>query len=250
MTFPVAVALHLSLLGPATYSGIAGQTNVTVPRLDDAGVTIDGSFDESSWAQAATLTGFSEYTPVDGRPAEDSTEILVWYSPTAIYFGIRAFETHGAVHATLADRDRIATDDYVQILLDTFDDRRQALVFGVNPMGVQSDGTLTETQGGSRDTVDRSADFVYQSKGRVTDTGYDVEIRIPFKSIRFQQAKTQTWGINVVRVVQRSGQEQTWTMTNRGASSFLSQSGKLEGLTELHAGRALDIIPTLTSRVD
>ncbi|MEO7353285.1 MAG: DUF5916 domain-containing protein, partial [Gemmatimonadales bacterium] len=62
--------------------------------------------------------------------------------------------------------------------------------------------------------------------------------------------KTQTWGINIVRVVQRSGQEQTWTMTKRGASSFLAQSGKLEGLTELHAGRALDIIPTLTSRVD
>ena len=250
VTFPGAVVLYLSLHGPATYSGIAGQTTVTVPRLDDAGVTIDATFDEASWTRAATLTGFSEYTPVDGRPAEDSTEVLVWYSPTAIYFGIRAFERHGAVHATLADRDRIATDDYVQILLDTFDDRRQALVFGVNPLGVQSDGTLTESQGGSRDTVDRSADFVYQSKGRVTDAGYEVEIRIPFKSIRYQPADSQQWGLNIVRQVQHSGHQQTWTAARRAAASFLAQSGTLVGLSDLHRDLVLDINPEMTAKVD
>jgi hypothetical protein len=250
VTFPVAVAIHFWLFAPITYSGIAGQTSVQIPRLDDAGVTIDGGLGEESWAHAATLTGFSEYTPVDGRPAEDSTEVLVWYSGTAIYFGIRAFETHGAVHATLADRDRIGTDDYVQILLDTFDDHRQALVFGVNPLGVQSDGTLTEAQGGSRDTVDRSADFVYQSKGRVTDSGYEVEIRIPFKSIRYQQADAQQWGLNIVRQVQHSGHQQTWTAARRAAASFLAQSGSLTGLSDLHRDLVLDLNPEMTAKVD
>jgi len=244
------MVMHLGLLTPVTYSGVAGQTIVTVPRLDDAGVTIDGSFTEAAWAHAVTLTGFSEYTPVDGRPAEDSTEVLVWYSGTAIYFGIRAFERHGAVHATLADRDRIATDDYVQILLDTFHDHRQALVFGVNPLGVQSDGTLTETVGGSRDTVDLSADFVYQSKGRVTDTGYEIEVRIPFKSIRYQQADAQQWGLNVVRHVQHSGHQQTWTAARRAAASFLAQSGTLTGLADLHRDLVLDLNPELTTKVN
>jgi hypothetical protein len=242
VTLPVAVAIHFGLFAPITYSGIAGQTSVQIPRLDDAGVTIDGRLGEASWTHAATLTGFSEYTPVDGRPAEDSTEVLVWYSGTAIYFGIRAYETHGAVHATLADRDRIGTDDYVQVLLDTFDDHRQALVFGVNPLGVQSDGTLTETQGGSRDTVDRSADFVYQSKGRVTDTGYEVEIRIPFKSIRYQQADA--------RQEQHSGHQQTWTAARRAAASFLAQSGSLTGLSDLHRDLVLDLNPEMTAKVD
>jgi uncharacterized protein DUF5916 len=250
VTSPVAVAIHFGLFAPITYSGIAGQTSVQIPRLDDAGVTIDGSLGEASWTHAATLTGFSEYTPVDGRPADDSTEVLVWYSGTAIYFGIRAHETHGAVHATLADRDRITTDDYVQILLDTFDDHRQALVFGVNPLGVQSDGTLTETQGGSRDTVDRSADFVYQSKGRVTDSGYEVEIRIPFKSIRYQQADAQQWGVNIVRQVQHSGHQQTWTAARRAAASFLAQSGTLTGLSDLHRDLVLDLNPEMTAKVD
>ena len=78
----------------------------------------------------------------------DSTHVLVWYTPTALYIGVRAFETHGggaAVHATLADRDKISADDNVQIVLGTFNDQRQAFVFGVNPLGVQMDGTIVET---------------------------------------------------------------------------------------------------------
>ena len=71
--------------------------------------------------------------------------MLLWYSPTALYVGIRAFERHGAVHATLADRDKISADDNVQLLLGTFHDQRQAYVFAVNPFGIQMDGTITET---------------------------------------------------------------------------------------------------------
>ncbi len=245
--------LHLIvpiLLGAGPYSGVAGQTEVAVPRLAETGVVVDGSLTEDVWTQAALLTGFSEYTPVDGRPAEDSTEVRVWYSPTAIWFGIRAIESHGPVHATLANRDRIGNDDWVEILLDTFDDHRQALVFGVNPLGVQSDGTLSETQAGSRDTVDRSADFVYQSHGRVTDYGYEIEIRIPFKSIRYQPRDAQEWSLNILRAVQHSGHQQTWTPARRAAASFLAQSGTLTGLSDLHRDLVLDVNPEVTATVN
>ena len=90
------------------------------------------------------LTGFSHFQPIDGVPAVDSTEVRVWYSPGAIHFGVRAREPHGEVHATLADRDRIFADDYVQLLLGTFNDGRQAFMFAVNPLGVQADGALVE----------------------------------------------------------------------------------------------------------
>ena len=223
---------------------------------------IDGKLDEPVWNEAARLTGFSEYQPVDGRPAEDSTEVLVWYSPTAIYFGVRAFEPHAPVHTTLAVRDKIQTDDAVHILLDTYNDRRRAMDFGVNPFGVQSDGNLVEGLqsrsaggrsrsggGAARDTVDLSADFIYQSKGRLTDYGYEVEIRIPFKSLPFQPVDQQTWGINVLREVQHSGQEQVWTPARRANASFLAQSGHLVGLTGLSRGLVLDLVPEITSKV-
>ena len=88
----------------------------------------------------------------DGRPAEDSTEVLVWYAPDAIYFGIRAFERHGAaaVRATLANRDNIDADDRVQLLLDTYADHRRALLFAVNPLGRPGGRHLERRRGGLR----------------------------------------------------------------------------------------------------
>src|SRR5579862_7408850 len=175
----------------AVYDGRSRQLDVSPPRIDTT-IVVDGVLDEAVWRHAARLTGFSQYRPVDGQPAADSTEVLVWYSSDAIYFGIRAFEPHGPVHATLADRDNISADDFVEIFLDTFDDHRRAYVFGVNPLGVQSDGILSEgiqshaagigSAGTTRDTVDLSTDYTFESRGRVVANGYEVEIRIPFKS--------------------------------------------------------------------
>src|ERR671912_23599 len=242
---------------PATYNGRAGQLEVRVPR-HEAVTAVDGKLDEAIWRETARLTGFSQFSPTDGVAAVDSTHVLVWYSPTAIHFGIRAFEAHGAVHATLADRDKIAADDYVQILLSTFNDGRQASVFGVNPLGVQSDGALVETGSTTgngfnnavvkRESADLSPDFVFESKGQVTDYGYEVEVRIPFKSIRFQPGREQSWGVNIVRLVQHSGREDSWTPARRARTSFLAQSGRLVGLTDLRRGMVLDFTPSLTSR--
>jgi hypothetical protein len=241
----------------AVYNGRAGRLDVQPPRLE-AEIKVDGTLDEAAWADAALLTGFSQFTPVDGVAAADSTEVLVWYSATAIHFGIRAFEAHGAVHATLADRDKITADDFIQILLGTFDDGRQASVFAVNPLGVQSDGALVETGSTSgngfnnavvkRETADLRPDFVFESKGRLTDYGYEVEVRIPFKSLRFQPAKEQRWGINITRQVQHSGAEDSWAPAKRASASFLAQSGHLVGLTELRRGLVLEFNPSLTSR--
>ena len=242
----------------AVYDGRAGQVRVKPPRLEEAGSIVDGNMNEPQWKEAALLTGFSQFSPQDGIPSEDSTEVYVWYSATAIHFGIRAFEPHGAPHATLADRDRISSDDNVQLLLGTFNDGRQANVFGVNPLGVQMDGVLVETnatrgndwssKATSRDQADLSPDFVFESKGHVTDYGYEVEIRIPFKSLKYANDAEQTWGLNVVRMVQHSKHEDSWVAAKRASLSFLGQSGALEGLVDMHRGLVVDITPEVTQR--
>src|SRR5690349_24783509 len=134
--------LLASLLLQAS-QGVPSAT-LAVPRIAAADVAVDGRLDEPVWSEAAVLRGFSQYLPNDNRPADDSTTVLVWYSPTAMYFGIRAYQDSARVRATLADRDKISGDDYVQILLDTYHDRQQALVFGVNPLGVQGDGVIVD----------------------------------------------------------------------------------------------------------
>jgi hypothetical protein len=205
---------------------------------------------------------------VDGRPAEDPTEVLVWYAPDAIWFGIRAREVHGdVVRATRANRDNIASEDHVQILLDTNNDRQLAFLFGVNALGVQQDGTRSAQFGGGAGgfsasgggfgtinpldgNVDLNPDYVFESRGRLVEGGYEVEIRIPFKSLRYQEAEVQTWGINVLRRVQHSGYQDSWTPAVRANANFLSQSGTLEGLHDLRRGLVLEVTPTVTGRLD
>ena len=251
------------VLAAAVYSGRDNQLHVTIPRVDtpSATITVDGILDEPAWQQAVRLTDFSQYSPVDGRAAEDETEILVFYSPTTIYFGVKARAVPGSVHATLANRDRIDSDDGIQIFLNPFKDGRQALVFGVNPLGIQADGALVEGSGNrggalfsalesGREVTDLTPDYVYQSKGRVTDEGYEIEIAIPFKTLRFPTDRVQSWALNVVRLVQSSGHEDSWVPALRAKSSFLAQSGTIDGLTDLHRGLVLDLNPVATAHTD
>ena len=245
-------------LPSAAQNGREANRTVHLPRFD-AAIEVDGVLDEPVWMSAATLGGFYQYLPSDGRPASDSTVVLVWYAPTALHLGIRCFDANAAVRATLADRDKIDGDDYVQILLDTYNDRRQAFVIGVNPLGVQSDGILRDADrkagsgfsaaGSGSYSVDLSPDFVYESKGRVTEWGYEVEIRIPFKSLPFQTGDLQTWGFNVIRKVQHSGFVDTWSPVAQANASFLSQSGTLTGLTGLSRGLVVDFNPETTARL-
>ncbi len=266
-----ALALVALLQAPAdsgpVFDGRQHQLHVAIPRVDTT-ITVDGVLDEPVWRRAARLVGFSQYQPSDSRPAEEPTEILVWYSATAIYFGIRAREVHGdVVHATHADRDNISADDYVQLLLDTYNDRRRAFLFGVNPFGVQQDGIRSDSYGGGAGgfygggggfgamnvldgNVDLNPDFVFESRGRLVEGGYDVEIRIPFKSLRYAGGAVQTWGINVLRRIQHSGYQDSWAPVVRASASFMNQSGWLEGLEDLRRGLVLDLTPVATERVD
>ncbi|MEX0980407.1 MAG: DUF5916 domain-containing protein, partial [Gemmatimonadota bacterium] len=257
MFLPMLLLLQASAAAPpaAVHHGPGQDAEVRVPRLSGP-LVVDGVLDEEVWSRAVVLTGFSQYSPVDGVPASDSTEVLVWYSDDAIHFGIRAFEAHEPVRARLSDRDRIGNDDHIQILLDTFNDGRRAYVFGVNALGVQSDGVRTEAQGSSQglmstrqsDPVDSSPDYVYESQGRVTDAGYEIEVRIPFRSVRFPNRDEQAWGVHVLRYVQHSGQVQSWMPALRGRASFLAQSGTLRGLEGIRGGQMVQLNPEVTAR--
>ncbi len=257
---PLLLLLQTATDTAPVYLGSARQLDVAIPRIE-AVARVDGVLDDAPWHRAALLTGFSQYRPADGRPAEDSTQVSVWYAPDAIWFGIRAFEAHGSVvRATLANRDNIDADDRVQILLDTYADHRRALLFAVNPLGVQEDGIWSDgveasaggPQAGGRfdATIDLNPDFVFQSRGRVTATGYEIEVRIPFKSLRYQSADPQSWGLQIDRVTQHSGYEDTWTPAVRASASFLIQSGRLTGLTGLHRGLVMDVTPEFTTKID
>ncbi len=232
---------------------LTNSLDITPPRLNQKNVNIDGFLDEVEWTKAVSQSGFTSYLPVDGRPAEDDTEVRIWYSPTALYFGIIAHEIHNEVRSTLADRDKLENDDYLILILDTYDDKRSAFAFVVNPLGQQGDGTITDNTSMGRNSksfrLDDNPDYVFNSRGRLTEDGFIVEIEIPFKSLRYQSKNTQNWGFNVLRHIQHSGYTSTLINTKLGAASFLGQSGKLVNLSGIERDRIFDINPEIRGAV-
>ena len=228
------------------------QAPVNIPRVETK-VVVDGKLDEPAWSQAARLTGFRQYEPVDGRPAEQETEVLVWYAPDAIHFGVIARDREpGTIRATRADRDNISGEDHVVIYLDTFNDRRRAFLFAVNALGVQADGVRTEGAssagrmfGGGN--TDYNPDYIFDSKGKVTSDGYTVEVRVPFKTLRYPSAELQTWGLQVERKTQRTGYVDTWTDVRRASASYLVQAGGITGMRDLERGIVLEAQPFITA---
>ncbi|MDH5804940.1 MAG: carbohydrate binding family 9 domain-containing protein, partial [Gemmatimonadota bacterium] len=216
------------------FRGSDGELEVRVPRVSNVEIRIDGRLDEEIWRNAAVITGFTQYEPVEGIPATENTEVYVVYSSDAIYFGIRAFDSEpDLILARLGERDRsVFGDDWVRIMLDTFNDQRQAYVFYVNPLGIQTDGLWIEGMQqrmgmGGGVSIDFNPDFIWESDGRVDDQGWAAEIKIPYVSLRFENVPVQDWGINVTREVKRRGFKQSWAPLTQNISSTLAQSGHL-----------------------
>jgi hypothetical protein len=237
----------------SVFSGRNGQLAVTVPRVQGPDIDIDGRLSEAVWAHAAVLSDFTQYEPVEGIPATERTEVRVFYSSDAIYFGLRAYDSEPELmFAHLVERDRSAfADDWIRIMLDTFDDQRQAYVFYVNPLGIQTDGLWIE--GMQRRvafsvSIDFNPDFVWESDGRVMPDGWVAEVKIPYTSLRFRQVPTQDWGIQVAREVRRTGFKQSWAPLTQDISNVLAQSGRLVGLQDLHPRRLLEINPVMTGK--
>ena len=214
---------------------------VRIPKFDQVPV-IDGKLDDDIWKRAAVLSNFYQTRPGDNIAPSQPTDVLVGYDAKFLYVAFRAKDEPGKVRATVPKRDQIWEDDYVGMLLDTFNDQRKAYALFFNPLGVQADGIQTEGGG-----EDYSPDIVMESKGVVTDEGFTVEIAIPFKSLRYEAGKDKLWGAHFFRRIKRFNNEQdSWMPISRDKSGFIAQAGKLTGLEGIAAERNLELIPSFT----
>ncbi len=249
------------------YDGSAGQTQIVTPRFVNPDVSVDGRIDESIWDAAPVLTGFTQYDPSEGIPASQRTEVRVFVTDAAVYFAIKAFDSDPAgMRATMTERDEVTrSNDYVRVILDTFNDQRRAYAFSVNPFGVQQDGIWLEGGSGgrggrhggggggggfNRPPIDDNPDFIWESVGRLTDQGYEVELRIPFKSLRFAELPVQSWGVQVTRRIQRNGYQESWAPSFANQPNKLLEAGRLLELRDLDPGLFMEINPVMTGSLD
>ncbi len=237
------IALATAATAAAEPSEAPRPATVDVPRIDrpprlEEFVGMEPSA-ELAGRMAKVEGPFLQRIPVDDAPSTERTDVYLAYDAANLYAAFVAFDDEpGKIRANLSRRENIFGDDIVQIMVDTFRDRRRAYSFICNPFGVQFDAIWTEGQ-----DFDASFDTVWASEGRVTDRGYVVLMTIPFKSLRFPLASEQTWGLLFNRDIPRKNEETFWPRYSQKIDGRLNQMGTLTGLRDISPGRNLLFIP-------
>jgi hypothetical protein len=225
----------------ARFVGAAGHTRLSPPRVPK-GPMVDGRLDDDVWSMAAVLDSFTMNRPVEGQRDTLGTLCMVLYDDQNLYVAFRALDDPRALEAPVVPRDRIWQGDWVGVSIDSYNDQQRSFFLCANPIGIQMDGVDQE----GRDS-DMAPDFQFTSKGRVTDQGYEVEMAIPFRSLRFQPGPNVTFGFQAIRDIRRLGAHLYWAPVTRNINNYHSQIGRLEGLAGIRPGRNLQLNPTHTT---
>ncbi len=229
-----------SLAGVAVVAAPANLPSTTDP------ITIDGVMDEAAWQHATQISIDTETNPGENLPARVTTLAYIIEDGENLYIAFDARDPDPSeIRAYLQDRDSAWNDDFVGVVLDTYNDERRAFEFFSNPLGIQMD--LTNDDVNQRE--DKSWDAIWDSAGHISADGYVVEMEIPLSQLRFPGGTgKQTWGIDLLRIYPR---DKRYRFSNnkldRSLNCYLCNFSKIEGLANVQPGRDLEIVPTLTS---
>ncbi len=219
-----------------------------------AEIRLDGWLDEPDWAAAPAASGFRQSEPNEGAPASEPTEVRVLFDSEYLYIGVWAHDSEPRrIIARQLRRDAPlgrsrfgggtrGGDDAIELILDTFDDNRNAYYFATNPQGVQVDGLITDESF----RPDLNWDAVWDVRARITADGWTAEIAIPFRTLRFPESEGESsWGFNVQRVVGRKNEQSLWTSWSRQGEGLtrVSRAGELAGLQVPNQGTRLAFKP-------
>ena len=203
--------------------------------------TVDGILDDEAWNQpAVTTTDWLSYNPLHGDRIPQRTSVWVAYDDDYFYFAFKCDDPEPAgIKTSIARRDNVWSDDWVGLSLDSLGTGQLSYHMMVNPSGIQMD-MLNSIAGGE----DQAPDWIWDSAGRVNETGYTVEIRLPLQSIRFKGGQNLRMGILFWRRVSRIGVSVAWPPLEPGKWVF--EKNALLVVPELNARPPRELIPTAT----
>jgi Domain of unknown function (DUF5916)/Carbohydrate family 9 binding domain-like len=217
-----------------------GRTAVDPTRAERPPL-VDGVLDDAVWKTAPLdLPDWVTYNPVSGQKIAQKTEVRVAYDAQAFYVAFHCLDPDpDKVRATLSRRDQLFNDDWVGLSLDAVGNRQQSYDLFVNPRGVQADILNTATAG-----ENLSPDWVWDSAGRATAEGYDVEIRVPWKSIRFASGRDVRMAILFWRRVSRLGMSASWPALPPDKPFFQNHAPLV--IHDLPRPLSLEVVPSAT----
>ena len=236
-------------VAPEVITRDGGQATMRAIRLL-AGLDVDGRLDEPVYDAVEPVSGFIQQLPDEGALATERTDAGVMFDDENFYVAGRCWDSAPPSEwvATEMRRDafNMLNNDLFGFLIDTFYDRRNALLFYANPLGGFVDQALTNEGNPNRDW-----NPVWDVKTGRFDGGWTIEMVVPFKSLRYRPVRDQVWGIQLRRTVMRKNEWAYLTLIPISAAGFggrggvfrVSAAGTLVGLEAPPAGVHLEVKP-------
>jgi len=232
---PVATAQALAELESAP----ASRKRMDIVRTDLVPV-IDGVLDDALWQEATVIDDLHQYQPVDqGAPSERSV-FYIAYSERYLYLAARLYDSDpdGIVARQLVQGANFSSDDYVEFILDTFNNSRTGYHFLVNPNGIRREGVYQ-----SPNSLNEDWTGIWQVEARIDEEGWVAEVAIPFNTLNFDPSMTD-WGFTLGRYIARKREDIAWASFNRTINP--TTTGVLRGITDIRQGKGIDVIPSMT----
>ena len=228
-----------------------GRATMRATRLTEP-LTLDGRLNEEMYSDIAPASGFIQQDPKEGDPASDRTDVWVFFDERNLYIAARCWDEHPEqilANELRRDHINIYNNDNFAMGLDTFYDRRNGYLFQTNAIGGVGDGYMTDEKEHNRDWS-----TVWETKSQIDEHGWTVEMAIPFKSLRYQNAGPQTWGILFRRIVRGSRNEHSFltqipAAAGGGGIYRMSHGATLVGVEAPARSRNLEIKPSAISSV-
>jgi hypothetical protein len=236
---PNGVAAAPFRLAEADYEAERLRRIVTAVRITEE-ITLDGRLDEPGWKLAAPMTDFIQRIPRTGELSDERTEVRVLYDDDNLYVGVTAFDSRPALVIKELKKDfDINGTDLIQVIIDSLHDGRSGFSLSVNPAGAKRDNQLSSNNSSNVDW-----DGVWDVKARKSEEGWIAEFEIPFKTMRFSNAPSQVWGLQIARRIPRLNEESEWApVPFRYSATRTALAGTLRGLENIRQGRNFKVKP-------
>ncbi len=214
---------------------------------------IDGDLEDATWASAPVAGDFIQNFPKAGQPASVRSEVKILYDNSAIYIGAMLYDDPALIRKQLTARDgEQRTDvDYFSVFFDTYNDNQNGFQFLVTSANVQTDSRLSANYTGDfGDYGDKTWDAVWESKTKMLDNGWSVEMRIPYFSLRFSKKELQDWGIQFMRFTRRNNENSFWNFVDPNVNGFINQFGDFTGIKNIEPPLRLSFSPYLSTGIN
>ena len=245
VTTLIASGLLSAVAVAAAPQDTAAPRTVQAVRLS-AALQIDGQLDEPVYRDIPAISDFVQQMPVEGDSATEETQAWVLFDDETLYISARLWDSappdEWVANEMRRDTPQLRDNDSFWVALDTFYDRRNAVTFHTNPLGGIGDFAITNEGNPNPDW-----NPIWDVRTGRFDDGWTLEMAIPFKSLRYRSGRTQVWGIQLHRRVQRKNEQDFFSpvpiAVGRGAIFRVSSYARLEGLEAPDGGRLVELKP-------